>query len=149
MAFAKPIFTYRCGFGESLQHGVNAILTDGASAREWAAKLLLLTDCEKRRAIGRAARRFAEEQFDAAPVAARLASGLFPDASMRPARKAPIAHASAKAAAAVALRPKPALPAPPPRRSPLVRKTRKLLRNPRQFLADSRFVVFFRRQAAS
>ena len=72
MALSKPIFTYECGFGESLEHGISAVLTIGEDPVEWAEKLLILADPGTRLMIGKAARKFALAHFEAKDVAERL-----------------------------------------------------------------------------
>ncbi len=138
MAFAKPIFTYRCGFGESLDDGVNAILTEGESACEWAEKLLVLTDEKKRIAIGQQSRIFAERYFDAPVVASQLSKclrpmkGLFPvpPKKDKPQRKKSNIEKN-----------------PPPQKSKFVRKWNKLRTNPKLFFIDAWYGLTFKRSA--
>ena len=72
MAMAKPVLTCRCGFGESLEHGVNAFLMDGADPSQWAQAIALSLDQSKRRNVGEAGRNFAREHFDSNRVAEQL-----------------------------------------------------------------------------
>lgn len=72
MALGKAILTFRIGFGESLVHGHNAFLTEGADARGWAHVMEACLDPQRVRAVGQNGRRFAEKHFDAEPVALRL-----------------------------------------------------------------------------
>lgn len=76
MAFGKPIFTYRSGFGESLRDGHDAILTDSDNAEEWASQLLRLRDEALRHELGANGRLFAEQHFGAEEVARALASAM-------------------------------------------------------------------------
>ncbi len=72
MAMAKPILTCGCGFGESLVHGGNAFLMDGADPAGWVAPIALTLDAATRCQVGKRGQRFAHENFDAARVAAAL-----------------------------------------------------------------------------
>jgi glycosyltransferase involved in cell wall biosynthesis len=72
MAMAKPVLTCRCGFGESLQHGVNAFLMDGTDPKTWASAILPLLDAETRIRVGQQGRLFAEKHFRGEEVAKRL-----------------------------------------------------------------------------
>ncbi len=72
MAMAKPILTCRCGFGESLEHGHNAFLMDGADPAAWVAPIALAHDAATRCQVGKRGRDFARENFDAPRVAAAL-----------------------------------------------------------------------------
>ena len=72
MAMGKPILTCRCGFGESLQHGHNAFLMDGADPAAWVAPIALTRDPTLRCEIGTRGQHFARENFDAHRVAAAL-----------------------------------------------------------------------------
>jgi glycosyltransferase involved in cell wall biosynthesis len=143
MAFSKPIFTYRCGFGESLRDGEEAVLTDGTDPQEWADKLLSLADPKLRLKIGGQARRFAERHFDARPVAERLLNAVSPQAAAvpaatpKPAQK-PAAAATRLAAAGRTNHGTPAKVVPFAKPSAFKRKVRKLLRDPKAFFADSR-----------
>ena len=72
MAMAKPILTCRCGFGESLEHGGNAFLMDGADPAEWVASIQLTQDAALRYEVGKKGREFAQQHFEAPRVAAAL-----------------------------------------------------------------------------
>ena len=72
MALGKPIFTYECGFGESLVNLENAVLTKTEDPEEWRELLSKLRDQSLRLKIGKAARQFAEEHFDSRLVADNL-----------------------------------------------------------------------------
>ena len=73
MAMKKPIFTYRTGFGESLEDGVHAVLTQSDTLEEWTDKLqLLVSDASLRASMGIAARQFAEQHFSKQIIADRL-----------------------------------------------------------------------------
>jgi glycosyltransferase involved in cell wall biosynthesis/tetratricopeptide (TPR) repeat protein len=77
MAMAKPVLTCRCGFGESLEHGVNAFLMDGADPSQWAQAIALCLDQSTRRKVGEAGRNFAKEHFDSTRVAEQLKAAFF------------------------------------------------------------------------
>ncbi len=85
MAMAKPVLTCRQGFGESLEHGVNAFLMDGTEPSDWADSIALSLDGEKRTDVGNAGQDFARRHFDSDRVAGRLKSG-FVALMARPAR---------------------------------------------------------------
>ncbi len=72
MAMAKPILTCRCGFGESLQHGVNAFLMDGTDPRDWADVISASLDRENQQRVGEAGKHFARQHFDSDLIAAEL-----------------------------------------------------------------------------
>ncbi|GAA5124101.1 hypothetical protein GCM10023212_23420 [Luteolibacter yonseiensis] len=72
MAMGKPILTCRCGFGESLEHGVNAFLMDGDSPTAWAAGIAASTEPETRARVGRNGKNYALANFDSDLVAADL-----------------------------------------------------------------------------
>ncbi len=72
MAMSKPILTCRCGFGESLDHGVNAFLTEGIDPSDWANVIIMALDSQKRQSVGEKGRLFAEEHFNSDRVAAAL-----------------------------------------------------------------------------
>jgi capsular polysaccharide export protein len=135
MAFGKPIFTYRCGFGESLEDGVNAVLTDGENAMDWATKLLTLADEQTRIEIGRNGRTFAEQHFDAPDVALKLSKCLRPMKGVFPSSLKTAKRQNEK------LKSPPKSSAP---KSRFVRKMNKLRRNPRQFFADAWYCRAFR-----
>lgn len=86
MAMAKPVLTCRCGFGESLEHGVNAFLMDGSDPEQWAGAIADCMDPEKRRAVGAAGRLFAQEHFDSDHVAENLKAA-FLSLMAKPARR--------------------------------------------------------------
>jgi capsular polysaccharide export protein len=72
MAMAKPVLTCRCGFGESLEHGVNAFLMDGADPAQWAEAIAPCLNAEDRRRVGEGGRAFAMRHFRSDAVAAAL-----------------------------------------------------------------------------
>lgn len=72
MAMAKPILTCRCGFGESLENGINAFLTDGDDPIGWADAIAECLDSTKREFVGKNGRLFAEKHFNSDRVAAEL-----------------------------------------------------------------------------
>lgn len=72
MAMGKPVLTCRCGFGESLENGVNAFLTEGEDPADWAETIALCLDDAQRAAVGNQGRIFAREHFDSDRVAAAL-----------------------------------------------------------------------------
>jgi FkbM family methyltransferase len=72
MAMGKPVLTCRCGFGESLEHGVNAFLTEGADPDGWALAMLPALDAETRHTVGGRGRVFARAHFDSDRVAIPL-----------------------------------------------------------------------------
>ena len=72
MAMGKAVLTCRCGFGESLENGVNAFLTDGAAPADWAETLAACLDDAKRADVGNQGVVFAREHFDSDRVAAAL-----------------------------------------------------------------------------
>lgn len=72
MAMGKPILTCRCGFGESLEHNVNAFLMDGEDPAVWADSIIPSLDSANRAKIGSRGRIFAREHFDSPRVAAAL-----------------------------------------------------------------------------
>lgn len=72
MAMGKPVLTAKWGFGESLQDGVNAFLTDGNHAEGWASTILAATDAHKRIEVGRRGKMFAEANFRPGPVSEKL-----------------------------------------------------------------------------
>ncbi len=74
MAMAKPVLTCRHGFGESLEHGVNAFLMDGTDPAAWADAIESSLDTEKRIEIGNAGQDFARLHFDSDQVARQLKS---------------------------------------------------------------------------
>jgi capsular polysaccharide export protein len=74
MAFAKPIFTYKTGFGESLVHGENAFLTSGSNVDGWAEVILESMDPVRAEYVGIKGREFAEANFDSESVAINLMS---------------------------------------------------------------------------
>ena len=74
MAYGKPLFTFSCGFGESLTDGENCIMTYTDSSVEWAEKLNnMLNDSSLCERIGKKAREFAERYFDYRPVSKNMA----------------------------------------------------------------------------
>lgn len=85
MAMGKPVLTCRCGFGESLEHGVNAFLTDGSNPEDWALSILPALDKETRLAVGQAGRAFSIRHFDSDRVADSLRSA-FMDLLAKPGR---------------------------------------------------------------
>ncbi|MEO7100501.1 MAG: glycosyltransferase [Luteolibacter sp.] len=85
MAMAKPVLTCRHGFGESLDHGVNAFLMEGTDPAEWADSIELSLDAERRLEIGNAGQDFARLHFDSDRVAQQLKSE-FVALMARPAR---------------------------------------------------------------
>ncbi len=72
MALAKPVFTFRHGFGESLEDGREAVLTRDDEVGHWTKQLERLCDAAFRKQMSGHARRFAEREFDAGTVAKRL-----------------------------------------------------------------------------
>jgi glycosyltransferase involved in cell wall biosynthesis len=72
MAMGKPILTAQWGFGESLRNGVNAFLTQGKRAEDWAPTILAAMDARKREEVGRSGKVFAEANFRPGPVGAKL-----------------------------------------------------------------------------
>lgn len=74
MAMGKPVLTCRCGFGESLSHGVNAFLMEGSDPAEWAQSIAMSLDEEKRRQVGAEGLLFARQHFHSDLVAQRLKS---------------------------------------------------------------------------
>jgi glycosyltransferase involved in cell wall biosynthesis len=72
MAMAKPILTCRCGFGESLEHGTNAFLMDGANPESWAVAISMTHNASLRTSIGELGRKFAAENFASLGVAGEL-----------------------------------------------------------------------------
>lgn len=72
MALAKPIFTFRIGFGEMLEDRYNAFLTKTSDPEEWARALVACLDRDLLKKVGENGRKFAERYFDAAPVARNL-----------------------------------------------------------------------------
>jgi|GEM_PF-2331069 len=85
MAMAKPVLTCRHGFGESLEHGVNAFLMDGTDSEGWADAIELSLDADRRSGIGNAGQQFARLHFDSDQVARQLKSE-FVALMTRPAR---------------------------------------------------------------
>jgi hypothetical protein len=74
LAMAKPILTCRCGFGESLEHGKNAFLMDGADPATWVASIALTRDAAIRECVGIRGQEFAKQHFVSARVASELKS---------------------------------------------------------------------------
>ena len=72
MAMSIPILTCECGFGESLENGVNAFLTDGSDPKKWADTIIDCLDIEKRIEVGAKGQIFAIENFNSNKVAAAL-----------------------------------------------------------------------------
>jgi len=72
MAVGKPVFTFGCGFGESLKSEENAFLTLTDSAHEWADVMERTLDKELCRKVGMAGQRFAKEHFDSEQIVARF-----------------------------------------------------------------------------
>ena len=72
MAMAKPILTCRCGFGESLEHGGNAFLMEGADPESWAVAISMTHDVSLRTCIGELGQKFAAENFASLRVAGEL-----------------------------------------------------------------------------
>ena len=72
MAMGKPVLTCRCGFGESLENGTNAFLTEGEDPAEWAETIVRCLDDVQRAAVGNQGRAFANEHFNSDRVAAAL-----------------------------------------------------------------------------
>lgn len=72
MAMGKPILSQRSGFGESLDHGVNAFVMQGESPVQWAAAIRDSLDADARRRVGSNARDFARRYFDPGQVASNL-----------------------------------------------------------------------------
>ena len=68
MAMGRPVLTCRTGFGESLKNGVEAFLTEGSNPEDWKKSILEAAVAEKREAVGRGGRIFAEANFRAEPV---------------------------------------------------------------------------------
>lgn len=83
MAWGKPVLTPASGFGRSLEHGLNAILTEGADPAAWAERMRSLLDAGRRAAIGAAARDFALRHFEAERVSGELAAFLADVAAKR------------------------------------------------------------------
>lgn len=72
-AMGKPVITFSVGFGEQLRDGQEALLTYSDSPEELAIAILRLErDPGLRVELGRNARRFAEQSFDATSNGARL-----------------------------------------------------------------------------
>jgi glycosyltransferase involved in cell wall biosynthesis len=69
---SKPVFTFACGFGESLQDDINCVLTQAGEASEWARQLAHLFDEKTRSRIGLAGREFASMNFLADETAEKL-----------------------------------------------------------------------------
>lgn len=74
MAMGKAVLTCRIGFGASLKHGVNAIVTEGNDPAAWAKQMETALSGEKRAVIGMGAKRFAIEHFDPDKTAGKLLS---------------------------------------------------------------------------
>lgn len=74
MAAGKPIFTFACGFGESLVDGRDAVLTRTDRAEEWALKLQALFDKAYRVAVGINGRAFAQQNFSAGMIGRNLSA---------------------------------------------------------------------------
>ncbi|WP_180355930.1 capsular polysaccharide export protein, LipB/KpsS family [Aliirhizobium smilacinae] len=72
MAMGKPIVVGSCGFGATLQHGLNAVIIDGNDPLAWADRMASLLNSETRERIGRGARDFALIHFEPSVVASRL-----------------------------------------------------------------------------
>jgi glycosyltransferase involved in cell wall biosynthesis len=72
MAMGKPVLTGNWGFGESLENGKNAFLTEGDNPQAWSRAILAAADSHKRAVVGRLGREFAEANFRAGPVCKRL-----------------------------------------------------------------------------
>jgi glycosyltransferase involved in cell wall biosynthesis/tetratricopeptide (TPR) repeat protein len=72
MAMAKPVLTCRHGFGESLEHGVNAFLMDGENPAEWADAIALCLNTSNRAQVGLQGQLFARQHFDSHRVAVAL-----------------------------------------------------------------------------
>jgi capsular polysaccharide export protein len=72
MAMGKPVLTGKWGFGESLENGKNAFLTEGDNPQDWSRAILAAADSHKRAVVGRLGREFAEANFRAGPVCKRL-----------------------------------------------------------------------------
>lgn len=72
MAMAKPILTCRCGFGESLENGINAFLTDGDDPINWGVTIAECLESAKRELVGKNGQIFAEMHFNCDRVAAEL-----------------------------------------------------------------------------
>jgi FkbM family methyltransferase len=85
MAMGKPVLTCRCGFGESLEHGVNAFLTEGVDPDGWAWAILPALDAETRREVGEKGRIFARANFESDRVAISLKAA-FEELMSRPKR---------------------------------------------------------------
>lgn len=130
MALSKPIFTYKCGFGESLINNYNAVLTEGESAQDWANSFEFLTKEENRIFIGTNARKFAVENFDARKVAKKISvtvrslkwMTLIKYSSSLIKDKTPQSLGNNKNI------------------HPVIKKCRKFIRNPKKFFNDSAFI---------
>lgn len=72
MLIGKAILSTKIGFGESLEHGVNAILIDGEDPAEWAKSMSMIFDRNAIRRIGQEGMAFAKINFDARKVAGEL-----------------------------------------------------------------------------
>ncbi len=72
MAMAKPVLTCRCGFGESLENGVNAFLTEDNDPVVWAETIAMCLDEAKRAVVGSQGQAFARQHFDCDRVAKDL-----------------------------------------------------------------------------
>lgn len=74
MAMGKPILTCRCGFGESLSHGINAFLMEGTDPADWAESIAMCLSEEQRELVGKEGLLFARQHFHSDLVAQRLKS---------------------------------------------------------------------------
>lgn len=75
MLLGKVVLTTKIGFGESLHHGVDAVLIDGEDPYAWAQAMSIVFSEETLRKIGEQGREFARKNFDAQQVAQQLLSG--------------------------------------------------------------------------
>lgn len=72
MLMGKAVLTTRIGFGESLEHGENAILIDGETPEAWAQAMRLVFDQDALLKMGQNGKAFASKHFNPQKVAAEL-----------------------------------------------------------------------------
>ena len=72
MMMGKPVITYRAGFGEYLEHEVNAILLKEDTLEEWSAVIERAFNSDSLETIGKNGQKFACANLDAKKVAQKV-----------------------------------------------------------------------------
>ena len=76
MLLGKAILTFSVGFGESLTHGENALLTKGSDPHSWASIIELTSNKMLMEKIGHNAKNFAKQHFDFENVTSKFYSAV-------------------------------------------------------------------------